>query len=176
MSNSFATPWTTACQAPPSMGSPRQEYWNGLPFPSPGDLSDPGIEPTSPDWHHWLNGYEFEQTPGDSEGQGRLACCSLCGCKELDMTSLLNNSLPQSHQGVLYHRATREASYFVIIPHWDHTHSTSDYLLIFSGIVMPSSVDLEIWFCVLKRLLPLPGYAHLYSYMVKQYQDSLAFH
>ena len=40
-------PWTVACQAPLSMGSPRQEYWSGLPFPPPGDLPDTGIEPTS---------------------------------------------------------------------------------------------------------------------------------
>ena len=44
----FATPWTVAHQAPPPMGFSRQEYWNGLPFPSPGDLPDPGIEPRSP--------------------------------------------------------------------------------------------------------------------------------
>ena len=44
----FATPWTVAHQAPPSMGFSRQEYWSGLPFPSPGDLLDPGIEPRSP--------------------------------------------------------------------------------------------------------------------------------
>ena len=44
----FVTPWTVACQAPLSMGFPRQEYWSGLPFPSPGDLPDPGIEPRSP--------------------------------------------------------------------------------------------------------------------------------
>ena len=44
----FATPWTVAYQAPHSMGFPRQEYWSGLPFPSPGDLPDPGIEPGSP--------------------------------------------------------------------------------------------------------------------------------
>ena len=43
----FATPWTVAYQASPSMGFSRQEYWNGLPFPSPGDLLDPGIEPRS---------------------------------------------------------------------------------------------------------------------------------
>ena len=43
----FATPWTVACQAPLSMGFPRQEYWSGLPFPSPGDLPDPGIKPIS---------------------------------------------------------------------------------------------------------------------------------
>ena len=44
----FATPWTVAYQAPPSMGFSRQECWSGLPFPSPGDLPDPGIEPGSP--------------------------------------------------------------------------------------------------------------------------------
>ena len=43
-----ATPWTVAHQAPPSMEFSRQEYWSGLPFPSPGDLPDPGIEPGSP--------------------------------------------------------------------------------------------------------------------------------
>ena len=44
----FATPWTVAYQAPPSMGFSRQEYWSGLPFPSPGDLPNPGIKPRSP--------------------------------------------------------------------------------------------------------------------------------
>ena len=44
----FATPWTVACQAPLSMGFSEQEYWSGLPFPSPGDLPNPGIEPRSP--------------------------------------------------------------------------------------------------------------------------------
>ena len=43
----FATPWTIEHQAPLSMGFPRQEYWSGLPLPSPGDLPDPGIEPMS---------------------------------------------------------------------------------------------------------------------------------
>ena len=44
----FATLWTVARQAPLSMGFPRQEYWGGIPFPSPGDLPDPGIELTAP--------------------------------------------------------------------------------------------------------------------------------
>ena len=44
----FVTPWTVAHQAPPSLGFSRQEYWSGLPFPSPGDLPNPGIEPRSP--------------------------------------------------------------------------------------------------------------------------------
>ena len=44
----FVTPWTAAYHTPQSMEFSRQEYWNGLPFPSPGDLPDPGIEPGSP--------------------------------------------------------------------------------------------------------------------------------
>ena len=43
-------------------------------------------------WHHWLNGPEFEQTPGDGEGQGSLVCCSLRGCKKLDTTEQLNRT------------------------------------------------------------------------------------
>ena len=48
MSDSFVTPWTVVLQAPLSVGFPRQDYWSGLSFPSPGDPPDPGIEPTSP--------------------------------------------------------------------------------------------------------------------------------
>ena len=44
----FAALWSVAHQAPLSMGFPRQEYWSGLPLSSPGDLPNPGIEPTSP--------------------------------------------------------------------------------------------------------------------------------
>ena len=48
--DSFATPWTIAHQAPLSMGFPRQEYWSGLPFPSPQHLHNPGIKPMSLAW------------------------------------------------------------------------------------------------------------------------------
>ena len=44
-----ATPWSVSSQAPLSLGFPRQEYWSGLPFPSPGDLPDPRIKPRSPE-------------------------------------------------------------------------------------------------------------------------------
>ena len=47
VSNSFATAWMVTCRAPLSIGFPRQEYWTGLPFPSPGDLPNPRIEPAS---------------------------------------------------------------------------------------------------------------------------------
>ena len=45
----LVTPWTVACQPPLSMGFSRQGYWSELPFPSPGDLSHPGIEPSAPE-------------------------------------------------------------------------------------------------------------------------------
>ena len=44
----FVTPWTVACQFPLSIELSRQEYWSGLPFPFPGNLPDPGVEPRSP--------------------------------------------------------------------------------------------------------------------------------
>ena len=44
----FETPWTVTCQAPLTVGFSRQDYWSGFPFPSPGQRSDPGIEPVSP--------------------------------------------------------------------------------------------------------------------------------
>ena len=66
----FATPWTVAYQAPPSMGFARQEYWSGLPFPSPGDLPGPGIEPGSPT-------LEADALTSDSPGKPRLVCSLL---------------------------------------------------------------------------------------------------
>ena len=55
------TPWTVALQAPLSMELPRQEYWSGLPYPSPGDLPDPGIELTSP---ALAGGFFTTESPG----------------------------------------------------------------------------------------------------------------
>ena len=56
-----ATPWTVAHQASLSMGFSRQQYWNGLPFPSPGDLSHPGIQPESPSL---ASGFLTTEPPG----------------------------------------------------------------------------------------------------------------
>ena len=56
-----ATPWTVACQAPLSMDLSRQEYWSGLPFPSPGGLPDPGIKPRSP-------ALQAESSPSEAPG------------------------------------------------------------------------------------------------------------
>ena len=58
----FVIPWTVAPQAPLSMGFPRQEYWNGLPFPSPENLPEPGIEPVSP---VLVGGFFTTEPPGN---------------------------------------------------------------------------------------------------------------
>ena len=61
-------------------------------------------------WHHQLNGHEFEQTPGDAEGQGSLVCCSPWGRIELDTTERLNDNMPTERVGQL----TPEQSYLFI--------------------------------------------------------------
>ena len=58
------TPWTVACQVPLSMGFPRQEYWSVLPFPIPGDLPDPGVEPASPVSPALASGFFTTPPPG----------------------------------------------------------------------------------------------------------------
>ena len=70
------TPWTVACQAPLSMGFARQEYWSGLPFPSPGDLSDPQIQPLS----LALAGRLFTTAPPGTAAAAKSlqSCLTLC--------------------------------------------------------------------------------------------------
>ena len=63
----FCDPRTVVDQAPLSMGFSKQEYWSGLPFPSPGDLPDPGTEPTSPTL---AGGFFTTEPPGKSTGKG----------------------------------------------------------------------------------------------------------
>ena len=58
------TPWTVASQALLSMGFPQQEYWTGLPFPTPGDLPNPGTEPTSPASPALAGGFFTTEPPG----------------------------------------------------------------------------------------------------------------
>ena len=63
----LATPWTVALQAPLSMGFPKQEYWSGLPFPSPGDLPNPGIESGPPE-------LQVDSLPNEPLGSPVLSC------------------------------------------------------------------------------------------------------
>ena len=74
-------------------------------------------------WHHRFNGHEFEQTPGDSEEQGSLACCRPWSCKELDTAELLNNTSKLLRLDVyilksLVWRESRSLKYnYVLCPH-----------------------------------------------------------
>ena len=67
ISDSYMNPWTVARQVPLFMGFPRQEYWNGLPFPSPGDLPDPGIEPRFP-------ALQADSLPTELQGKPKKEC------------------------------------------------------------------------------------------------------
>ena len=69
MSDSFVNPWTVAHQAPLSMGFPRQEYWSGLRFLTPGDLPDPVIKPASP---ALAGGFFTTEPPGEPPCDLRL--------------------------------------------------------------------------------------------------------
>ena len=75
------TPWTAVCQAPLSVGFPRQEHWSGLQFPSPRDLPDPGIEPPSP---ASAGRFFTAEPPGkpltmcESESEVAQSCPTLC--------------------------------------------------------------------------------------------------
>ena len=67
----FATPWTIALHAPLSMGFSRQEYWSGLPSPSPGGYSEPGIEPEAPGSLALAGGFFTTEPPGKSPASPR---------------------------------------------------------------------------------------------------------
>ena len=73
----LATPWTVAYQPPSSMEFSRQEYWSGLPFLSPGDLPDPGIEPGSP-------ALQADALPYEPPGKPYIHNC-FCVCPSVSM-------------------------------------------------------------------------------------------
>ena len=81
----FATPWAVAYQAPLSVGFSRQEYCSGLPFPSPGDLPDPGIEPRSP------------ALEADALTSEQLqSCLTLCDPKDCSLPGSSNHGILQA--------------------------------------------------------------------------------
>ena len=102
MSNSLVTQRTIAHQAPLSVGFPRQEYWSGLPFPSPVDCPDPGITRASPAWQadslpeshlgSWRRQWHPTPVllPGKSHGWKSLVGCSPWGRQELGSTGRLH--------------------------------------------------------------------------------------
>ena len=100
----FATQWTVPCQAPPSMGFSRQEYWNGLPFLSPGDLPNLGIESRSPALQ---TGSLPSEPPGNPERFLRLSSIHfilfpLLRCSEVISTIISSSSLINSSTSVIF--------------------------------------------------------------------------
>ena len=99
MSYSFAFPWTAAHQVPLSMGFSRQEYWSGLPFPPPGDLPHPGIEPMSLVSLALAGGFfttvpqGFHRKPLDPWTDGLWSLCSWSSWTEKLWASYSNLSL-----------------------------------------------------------------------------------
>ena len=98
----FATPWAVAHQAPLYMESSRQEYWSRLPFLSPGDLPDPGIEPTSLCFLHWQEGTLPAEPPGKPLYLlwGALKCRKYIFChfgKVKAMKCYKGSRIPQFH-------------------------------------------------------------------------------
>ena len=87
----FVTPWTVAHQAPPSMEFPRQEYCSGLPFPSPGDLPDPGIKPL-------VFRIAGRQIHYHLSHQGSHYTCAIGPNTLADSKTLLSNFLPSGFQ------------------------------------------------------------------------------
>ena len=95
----FATPWTVACQAPLSLVFSKQEYWSGLPCPPPGDLSVPGIEPSSLSLLHWQVRESFpRQVDRKSRGpQGERGLqMEEIACKSQTFLSLLSGRRKQT--------------------------------------------------------------------------------
>ena len=88
------TPWTVAHQAPLSMRFSRQEYWSGLPFPSPGNLPDPRIEPGSSDYRQIL--YHLSQE-GRSQFWLHVGNCFIDLLFSAFVITVIHNSLPQEH-------------------------------------------------------------------------------
>ena len=74
----FVIPWTTASQAPPSMWFSRQEYWSGLPFPSPGDLPNSGIEPGSP-------ALQADALPSKPLGKPKIQYTTILNCRHYSL-------------------------------------------------------------------------------------------
>ena len=105
----FATLWTVTYQASPSMGFSRQEYWSGLPFPSPGDLPDPGIEPGSP---------ALQANALTSEPPGKPNCHQFCSFRQLPppLTSLYL-IIPGNLPCVLHAKSLQRVMSDSLLPH-----------------------------------------------------------
>ena len=140
-------------------------------------------------WHHWLNGHEFEQTLGDSEGQESLLCCHPWGCKELGMTEQLNNNsipwmfnkqecvgsmcslangLSRLGEGVsIFIKIPKNLGFSLDVPHWKRK-----YCFIFLKLDWPLGENRK-WHCILAQLANIntftqTGYYYLFQRWLSQ--------
>ena len=115
----FATPQAVARQAPLSLGPPRQEYWRGLPFSTPGDLPDPGIEPSSPMLPALAGGFFITEPPGKSPLKKKNNFFLLkdnCFIEFCGLLSNLNMNQPQVPPNCFPLKYSRSFPYAVPIP------------------------------------------------------------
>ena len=124
----FATPWTVAYQAPLFMGFFRQEYWSGLPFPSPGDLPDPGMKRGSPALQIYALPSEPPGKP-TKESAMRVHISPSCWA-----SPLLPHSIPSGHHGTP--EFTTPYSSFPLAV--GHTHGNVYLSTLLSEFVSPS--------------------------------------
>ena len=118
----FATPWTVDHQAPLSMGFPRQEYWSGLPFPSPGDLPDPGFKPTSPALAGGFFTTEpprsqvlITQSPGVTQGYGLPHTPTYC-CAFYKIGQMYSNIYSSLWYLTEYFQCPKNPAFHLLIP------------------------------------------------------------
>ena len=96
----FATPWTVGHQAPRSMGFSRQEYWSGLPFPSPGDLPDPGIQGSDSVIETSSSALQADALTSESPGKPQIL--------QARLQQYVNSELPDVQAGFRKGRGTRD--------------------------------------------------------------------
>ena len=130
MSNSFRTPWTVVYQAPLSMEFPRQEYWSGQPFPSPGALPDPEIKPASPALaggflYHWTS-WEAPLTIADDDKYGMMIMTTSYWalCVYIDSDRKMDSKRLRS---TLKHVEDREVAEMVVMVPSKHDRVGSSY-------------------------------------------------
>ena len=97
----FVTAWTVAYQASPSMGFSRQKYWSELPFPSPGDLPDPGIKPWSlvlqaDTWPSEPQGKPMSCIDSESESEVAQSCPTLCDTMDCSLAGFSLHGILQA--------------------------------------------------------------------------------
>ena len=143
--------WTTALQAPLSMGFPRQKYWSGLPFLSPGDLPDPGIKPTSPAGRFFTT-----VPPGKPQRRGYSQVFYLLGCNTSFVLFFF----------FLRMLKTKQAAPFT---HWAPSIQAFSLVLEYTGSFLSQSFTWSSLFLKLSPETTIVGSLASFSFLLKCY-------